>query len=44
MIDYLENVLSEIESYRVRNTNIFALHKNSNFIASVLEKIKKIRN
>lgn len=50
MIDYLENVPSEIEliceehpieTYRVRNTNIVALHKNSNFIASVLEKIKK---
>jgi mannosyltransferase OCH1-like enzyme len=51
MIDYLKSVSSKIEliceehpitKHRVRNTNIIALHKNSNFIKSVLEKIKKI--
>lgn len=50
MIDYLKSVSSEIEliaeehpleKHRVRNTNIIALHKKSNFIKSVLEKIKK---
>jgi hypothetical protein len=50
MIDYLNSVSSEIEligeehptqNHRVRNGNIVALHKNSNFIKSVLEKIKK---
>lgn len=50
MIDYLKSVSSEIEligeehpieKHRVRNTNIIALHKNNNFIKSVLEKIKK---
>ncbi len=50
MIDYLNSVSSEIELIceehpthkdRVRNTNIIALHKNSHFIKSVLEKIKK---
>ena len=50
MIDYLKCVSCEIEligeehpteKHRVRNTNIIALHKNSNFIKSVLEKIKK---
>lgn len=49
MIDYLKSVSSEIEligeehpieKYRVRNTNIIALHKNTNFIKAVLEKIK----
>jgi mannosyltransferase OCH1-like enzyme len=51
IVDYLKSVSSEIEligeehpieKHRVRNTNIVALHKNSNFIKSVLEKIKKI--
>jgi hypothetical protein len=50
MIDYLKSVSSEIEligeehpteKHRVRIGNIVALHKHSNFIASVLEKIKK---
>lgn len=50
MIDYLNSVSSEIEligeehpiqEHRVRNTNIVALHKNSNFIKLILEKIKK---
>jgi len=49
MIDYLKLVSSEIEligeehpieKHRVRIGNIIALHKNSNFIKSVLEKIK----
>lgn len=54
MNNYLKLVSSEIEligeehpitKHRVRNTNIIALHKNSNFIKSVLEKIKnKLKN
>ncbi len=52
MIDYLKPVSNDIElngeehptpkfSYKVRNGNIVALHKNSNFIKSVLKKITK---
>jgi mannosyltransferase OCH1-like enzyme len=54
MIDFLISVSPEIqligeehptENHRVRNTNIVALRKNCNFIASVLEKIKnKLEN
>jgi len=54
MIDYLQSVSPKIEliseehptqKHRVRNGNIVALKKHSNFIASVLEKIKtKIQN
>ena len=52
MIDFLISVSPEIqligeehptENHRVRNTNIVALRKNCNFIASVLEKIKNNR-
>ena len=54
MIIYLKTLSPKIEligeehpteTIRVRNSNIVALHKNSNFIASVLEKIKiKLNN
>jgi len=55
MIDYLKPVSNDIEligeehptpkfSYKVRNGNIVALHKNSNFIKSVLKKLQKIYN
>ena len=49
LINYLNNIPEEIEfigeehpveKWRVRNTNIICLHKNSKFITSVLEKIK----
>ena len=49
MIDHLNYISDDIEligeehpveKYRVRNGNIIALHKNSNFLKLVLEKIK----